>query len=84
MDVQSPRMTGGVEWEGSQGMSQVLTSDINEEESESLADDCRRGIVGGIVGGHGLPEELGFLSEGGKLSSAIRIMKNTHSTPGGM
>lgn len=52
--------------------------------SQSLADDCHRGIVGGVVGGHGIPEELGFLSEGGKLSSAIRTMKNTHFTPGGI
>lgn len=81
MDVQSPRMTEGVESEGSQGRGQLPTADMNEEESESLADDCHRGIVGGTVGGHGFPEELGLLGKGEKLSSAIRIMQNTHSTP---
>ena len=38
--------------------------------------------MGGVVGGHGLPEEHGFLSEGGELSVGSREGHGrTHSSP---
>lgn len=40
------------------------TSGTSRGESGRVADDC----PGGEWGGHGLPEELGFLSKGGALS----------------